>query len=978
MYSSNDTKKIRQIQDYLLPLQKSDSGYDLGILLLQQQSYSCKYFGALTITVFINTHLKKLQEVSAWNPIMDQLIGFIHQLLPDVNKSLFIIKKILSNILLLYMNFYQNIDLDGLVNKLNNSTADNFILITFYTILVEDLSKKDISPDLHSIIHQVFNKNICQLYIDRKNGSPDSLQLLHCMNSWFIYISIAEHNSPEIYTFQQVEPLIDFLISQFRINHDLIVDQMEVLLQSFQVLTEILETCPKFLNPIKPVLTAFLFDSSLFGVYFINNICFHPVYSQEFAEEIECFINLLIAYLNNNMMYISRNLLNQDIENLLIIILKLSASDGNPIVDEKASEQFLIFWEEFLNFYVDDDQILKESLKERYPDFIQVRNKLLTRLSSIYWKKCQFFQGAPKQEFSHYRTQVADLFLVLYQLLNAELYSLFTQSVAHQLQNHDEQSERNIEASLYLLYKITDDLTFYDDESTEKLIPYIEHMFDHNLISSFQKLTNGNSQIDVTLLNLLSSIHFYFKKEPGSKRLAETFNFLFSIILESSTTTNVNQKNLSLVASKTVLKICQDSQETLISFLPNLQVILNEMIRNVEVDCLIRERMTNAFISIAQSMKNPSSLGNIIFELMQSIISASQILIENSSSLVANRETYTDEEMKEKLMDYAISLVSCINEIGKASQLPEDVDDYLSPSQAAEINDYWKKDPLAVKSLILNCISHFSLNFGAENTLVTEKCCCILKNGLCEAINGPFKFDIKTILEYLITKINRSLQSLPYVHKLVETIIITNSKEITPYIMEEIIRNLFLDNKQTFSEDVDVVKSSLDLFNTTIETSPGLLIQLPIFQSDILSFALDALRHHEPFVTKSVTKFWITIISMRKGTFENQQIFKEIMVGNHGQFGQQLTECLTLAFTTNHRSNLDLFYPIFRNLIAKFPMQFKIWFKHVLLTKCLKQGRFEENEVDGLIARLMITRGQRQANEVLKKFWLQINGLRDY
>jgi hypothetical protein len=951
-------------------------------LLLSQGSLSCKYFGALTITVFINTHSQNLQNLSntQWDSIINQLIDYIHELLQLGNKAMFIIKKLLSNISLIFVNFYNRIDIDTIVSKLNNNNVENMeISINFYTILVEDLSRKEVLAELHSIIHQLFAKNFSSLYLNLNASKFTTFQLLECMNSWFIYISIAESNSQEIYPYGQIEPLIKFLLNQFQVNFD-VIDRMDILNRSFQVLTEILETSPKFLNPLKSILASLMFDPNLFGVYFIDNICFNQDYSQEFSEEIECFINLLIAYLNSNINYISKNLLNHDVENILTIILNLSEFKGHPIIDEKTSEQFLIFWEEFLNFYIDDDQILKETLKENYSEFDHVRNKLLNRLSLVYWKKCQYFNGAPKQEFAHYRTQVADLFIVLYQLLNIELYSNFTQSVVLQLQNYTEQSEASIEASLYLLYKITDDLTFYDDASTDKLIPFIESMFQNNLISSFNKLATENSQVNVTLLNLLSSIHFYFSKEPGSNRLLETFNFLFSIILQSSTSLDPYQKNLSLVASKTVLKICQDSQESLILFLPNLQPILNEMINSVEVDSLIRERMTNAFVSIARSMKNPSALGNIIFELIQSIIKVSLMLIGNSPSFLTNLH-YTTVQLKEKLEDYAISLLSCINEIGKATQLPEDIDDYLTGVQIQEINEYWSKDPLGIKSLILNCISQFSINFEPliENKLVTEKCCCILKNGLCEAIDGPFKFEIKTILEYLVAKFNRSnLQSIPYIHILVETIFISNFKEITSNIMEDIIGNLFLNSKNALSGDVDVVKSSIDLFNTVLETSPGLLLLSSCFQLDILGFCLGALEHHEPFVTKSVTKFWTTLIAMRKGTFENQQFFKQLMLNNDGQFGQQLTESLTLAFATNHRSNLDLFYPIFRHLIAKFPIQFKVWLRNVVVTKCVKQGRFEENEVDGFIARLMITRGQRQANDVLKKFWLQVNGLKDY
>lgn len=967
MYSTNDTKKIKEIHDFILPLQKSDEGWDLGLLLLQQESLSCKYFGALTTTVFVNTYTSQLKELTRekWKSMIDQLLDHIHQLFGN-NQASFVIKKIISNLQLIFLNFYQEVDLIDITGTLSNP-----LLITFYTILAQDLSKLNISNELHLIIHKNF-AHVINLFHNSPNESI--INLLECINSWFIYISIAEQNSPEQYSDEELAPLIDFLLNQFQV-HDMI-ERMEINNQSFQVLTELLETCPKFLIPFKTVVSSILFSENQFGSYFISHICLDEDKAQEYMTEIGCFVNLLISYLTNNLPYISRNLLNPDVENMLSIALGLSDFKGDPVADEVVSEQFLIFWEEFLNYYIDDEQVLKETLKEKYPDFLELRNKLLTRLSMVYWQKSKFFNGAPKLEFSHYRSQISDLFLVLYQLLNTDLYSLFTQSIILELEN--QKSSVNIETSLYLLFKITDDLTFYDDDSTEKLVPFIESMFQNNLISVFDN-SEKYAQVNITLLNFLSSIHFYFRKEPGSHRLPETFNFLFAIIL--GVPSNDIEKSLSLVSSKTVLKICQDSQQSLIAFLPDLQKILNEMILNVEVDSLIRERMTNAFISIAMSMKNPSSMGNIMNELIQSITNVSNVLVEDPASLVSTFHNLLSEEVSEKLETYATSMLACINEMGKATQLPEDVGDYYTDTQVSEVNEYWNNDKLGIKQAILICISQYSLNLPglANNTLITEKFCCILKSGLCEIVNGPFKFLVNNILEYLAMKFERcTMNSVPYIHKLLETVVITNHKTLSSTVSEAIISNFFLKNEAAFSEDVEVVRSLSDLFCTIIEHNPALLIDLASFHANVLPFELKALKHHETFVTRSVTKFWSAVITLRKGNHATQEVFKLMMVNNNGHFGQVLLEYLMVAFSTNHRSNLDSYYPIFRNLIGKYPLQLKPWLKHALLANCIKEGRFDANDVDNFIAKLMLTRGQRQANDVLKKFWLQVNGLKDY
>jgi hypothetical protein len=799
-----------------------------------------------------------------------------------------------------------------------------------------------------------------------------------------IYISVAEHNSDQVYHDDEVTPLIQFLLQQFDVVD--IIPNLDKLNKSFQVLTEIIETSPKLLSTFKPLIASMFFDPNNIGNRFIIQICNDVDVSEENSEEVASFINLLIAYLNLNIIYISRNILDDSVQRIVGTILELSDYKGNPVEDEKVSEQFLIFWEEFVNIYIDDEQLLKDAMKEHYPQFLIKRNELLTKLSSIYWNKCKIYDGAPQQEFTHYRTQIADLFMVLYQLLGTNLYSTFSQGIVNELTYFVKSGNQlhfvDVEASLYLLFKITDDLTFYDDESTKVLLPLIDTLFQNQMIQTIENNAKDLPQIHVTLLNLLSSIYFFFKSEQGSKYSPETFNFLFSIILGNLATNQGTSIKLSLIASKTVLKICQDSQKHLVEFLPNLRLILNEMIENVQFDNLIRERMTNAYVSISQSLKDPVVLGDIISNLVQEIIKVSKPFVEDTSSIIAKLPPgLSNVEIQDKLEEYAVSLISCINEIGKATQLPDDVEEYLTSEQFTSINTYWKQDPLGIKAMVLNCVNQFSLNipFLCESTLITEKCCCILKNGLAEPIEGPFKFDLGVTFDYLIAKINRSnIQSVSPIYKLVETVVITNSKQLTSAHMDLILTKLFLEKMDIFAEDIDLIKSALDLFRTILEQSPSLIISLPQFQNEILTFALEAFKHHEMFITKSSTKFWTTILILKQGNANDQEIFRTLMTQNPYHLGERLTEFLVVSFVKNHRSNLDHFYPVFRNLIAKYPMEFKIWLRQTLITHCLKEGRFSEADADQLIAKVMLTRGQRQANEILKTFWLQVNGLTNY
>lgn len=985
---------------------------------MKHPSLKCKYFGALTFTVYINTYL------SDSNDDAEQIAALIDTLLDNVielsfannqfGSHFFVTKKLLSNISLLFISHAHKYDTDPvlqLLYKFNGiSPAESIIqslteeqlllILSFNTIIVEDTSKREATSHAihYKIAKSVFpNLNLLLQYILTSTNVlvPVTLACLNCINSWIIYITIAETSSDQRYLENDVKCLVEILFKQFHSNMiqkddqvEIIDIKIEVLNKTFAVLTELLETNPTMLNPFKSQLSAIFFDTTQFGYLFINFFVMDKENYECYSTEIENFVNLLIAYLNTNIIHMSRNIMNDDVRHLLEILFTLSSYPGHPILEEKISEQLLLFWEELVNIYVDDSEVLESILKDRLPEFKIKRDELLLRISSIYWQKTHFFNGA-NNEFVHYRVQVADLFILIYSLLGTTIYSALCESILNKLpQCYDsptEQSLLDLEASLYLLFKITDDLTFYDDDSTQKLEFYIEKIFNNHLIETVEKSSGStlnedhNNQLHITLLNLISSIQFFFKSQNGVKFLTPTFNFLFTIILNGG---NLH-KNLSLVASKTVLKVCQDSKESLIPFLSNFDLIVNEMIKTVEVDNLIRERMVNAYISIALSLRNPIKQGEVVHKVLLQISEISSKLIEDPSPILSTQLSET--QALEQYEEYAISLLSCINEIGKASQLPDEIENVLTPDQINFTNSYWQEDPLQTKSLILQNLEKLSLNSStlSNSTLITEKSCNILKNGLNEPLDGPFKFSLDVIVNYLIIKIqNCNNASITYIYKLIETIIITNGKHLSSLAVNDLLSRIFTDNVVKITGDVDLIKSSLELFSTILERYPSLIISLEVFRIDIIKLALVGLSYHESFVIKSVIKFWVNFITLKRGRAEDQEMMQNIINATYtdeNPLGYTLSQNLICSFLENPRSNLDHFYPMFRNLIGKFPVQFKTWLRLVLINTVGKRNeRIDKKYIDQFVGRLMLTRGQRQANDILKRFWLEYNGLVEF
>lgn len=200
--------------------------------------------------------------------------------------------------------------------------------------------------------------------------------------------------------------------------------------------------------------------------------------------------------------------------------------------------------------------------------------------------------------------------------------------------------------------------------------------------------------------------------------------------------------------------------------------------------------------------------------------------------------------------------------------------------------------------------------------------------------------------------------------------------------VNDLLSRIFTDNVVKIAGDVDLIKSSLELFSTILERYPSLIISLEVFRIDIIKLALVGLSYHESFVIKSVIKFWVNFITLKRGRAEDQEMMQSIINATYtdeNPLGYTLSQNLICSFLENPRSNLDHFYPMFRNLIGKFPVQFKTWLRLVLINTVGKRNeRIDKKYIDQFVGRLMLTRGQRQANDILKRFWLEYNGLVEF
>lgn len=978
MYSTKDPGEIQAVQLVLLGIQKQDDG-QLARQLLQLESKNCQYFGALTYSVFINNH--KGLDKDSLDVVINDLVSFITCQKFDG----MIVRKLLSNYSLLFINNYETFTnpvarlFGGSLGDVNSLNEVSFlVLINFCEILVEELIKKEQLVQLHEVVYDQIFPHVSSIFhhlhsLDITSGIPFQIlsESLNCLNSWITYISMAETQSKIRYT--DTEVITDYL---FCFLERLPFDEQSMILinKCMSSITEILETNPTMLSSFnkKQYLKSLLFEESKFGDRFVNGVIFNEDNFEMYEDEAGNFINLIIVFLLRDMLSFTKNIIDPVNRYILSTLVKLTNFPGIPKSDESISEQMLSFWEEFFNVFMDDEETIEtfyssEANVGSKQEFYALRDQSCNEVCLVYWNKIKLpspdILKGNESEFFYFKANVGDFFSTVYSLLKLPFYESLTQLAVDFLRSKLS-SLCDLEAILYILYKINEDSTFYESQSV-LLLPFADRMMSNGLLDIFRGLSADMPNyyhVASTIIRFIASIEFYFKAEGnGPQYLGSILDFLFNVIIHS------NDPKLSLLSSKTILSVCQECRAHMVVFLPNLKVLLTEMILNNKIDNLIRTRMANSYISIVQSayLKDPKSFSASLGEILS--------LIDSLSNALMSKQLDEDSE------DYLVSLLSCVNEVGKATILPDELDELYTEQESWEVSEFWQNDSTNLKQIILSIIEKFSITYEPfkYKSAVTEICCHILKCGLNEPINGPFKFELHTIFNYLATKVqNCDPSSIYHVFKLIECIVITNYKSVDESTLSEVLNNIvvpFFRNSNT--DDPDIISSSIDIFTSILDKKPSLLLDLNIeLFKEVLQYALTILNSTDILTIKSLMKFWNSFIVCKKGTQSDQVKAQQIVVDEN--FGQALLNSLITSFTNNSRSNLDYYYPVFRALISKYQLHCKTWMMLYLSNTNLKNTNDQEKK--RFMDKLFLTRGQRLANDVLKGFWLQVNGLIEF
>ncbi|CAI4062514.1 hypothetical protein N7582_002153 [Saccharomyces uvarum] len=252
LYSPHPKHDVNQIQQSLQSIQKSEQGFHLATELLSDDKYSAnvKYFGALTLTVQLNT-LGESNYETLWNVFKSNsmyLAKFSTLYVSDPHtygQSLIIIRKLMSNLSLIFTKindpqlnstgdenvikqwnnpintfihlmslrnhnlqddqlFLESINCPVTYEQLSHfaslSQKHNELVLTFTEIIVEDLTKfqtkRHSMSQIHEIVHEhLYISTMALINLNLTVPVIFNSTVFECVTAWINYISLTRNVS---------------------------------------------------------------------------------------------------------------------------------------------------------------------------------------------------------------------------------------------------------------------------------------------------------------------------------------------------------------------------------------------------------------------------------------------------------------------------------------------------------------------------------------------------------------------------------------------------------------------------------------------------------------------------------------------------------------------------------------------------------------------------------------------------------------
>ena len=591
-------------------------------------------------------------------------------------------------------------------------------------------------------------------------------------------------------------------------------------------------------------------------------------------------------------------------------------------------------------------QDLRQAVEEVFPKTLLKENQLAGHNVSDRDERTKFLT---------FRQDFDDLLLASYSY-NADFIVEF---VHHKIsQALDSRNWAEFESSAHSLARLSED-TFHDER---KDLVY-QQVYDHQ---TWQAIRSGGITVPHQVLQAMTNLIAKSTKflELHEQYLIPCLEFCFK---------RLSDHDATWLASEAIQSLCDSRRKSLVPALPQFFSALSSL---DEISLAEQRPIFESVAAIIQALPSEEAKIEPLKELVN-------VLFRQGARLEEMRR-HNDEDVNSA----AASFVRSLAHIGRGLRAPDETVVALDDEPHPQSGFWISGSGAEVQHMILQALTQILQAFPSNE--VTTVACEVFKAGYTEKDPFPFRFAPSITAQFLVPLIQKD-------HPRIGEILATASSFLASYAWNnnavkdeygQIIQAVCGNQRQILDEsaagqqssDPDFANGSLELLESTMLRYGGLLLGLdPSNLSTIFEFAMFSLKTPDILPRRAATKFWAIAFDLsgynsRLGP-DVSSGWDQVLLPVMPHFASIIIQ---LVAGECSRSEIEAVSLPLKRFIEKQPNPARNLLKTLIddpnILPPSAQSNVDSSARQAFVQKILMLRGAKKTDLVVREFWIACRG----
>ena len=993
--------RVQEIQRSIQQLQREKSGWQKGFELLKSHDQISRFYGALTLTIKINTDWATDGfdgNEQAREELLEGLISAYVQL-ANAPDAPFVLLKLCSAITAYFVkdDTWQTSLRQVFISLLqgqyvpSESVANNHNLIQsllsmnfhqlrgalwFASTLVEDVSRLDTGTSRSAALVERLASNSEDVWLAMKVSLDSFIIGTTSKTLQIARVNLLEVEAIEIVKIVQpmVLPWLDYLPpddpeeealghSVIDLAHGCVATIFACFANSvlqdltIETLTNVAQSCYQIFRHTGEGAVAGII-TSLQATVWIDEM-----EQGEFSSEAVRYVEFLIALINSEDLSSPGYLEDDTVLANLSTLKRLMHCDGTAVIEDEACQLVLECLNELVEQYnewsvdTQGNHDMRPFITEICVAAIAKSKYPMTEVDASTSK----WDADDRAKFQDFRNDVTDFLAAAFVTLGSPLIEALARSA---ISNNPDSYWPKFEVGLFCLFEFSDTM----EHEAEQYDPIVHAILQSSQWATItQQAGNRPSKVRQTAIKFIAQQTGYLRRNVDF--LIPCLDFLFHSLQDPGS---------AQAASRAIQKLCFSERTVLVEALPQFLGSLTSW-NALEAD--LRQRVYSAIAAIVQALPNEQDKVEPIAHILQAA----------QSIWVATSPEQVDISAEEKV-DVPVRLLETLAAIGKGLRAPSDLIIDLEASQSDQAS-FWISGPgqsVQWKALEM-CVSTLRISGIQDNAEIVEAACDFVKSGYTEADPSPFKFSAAVSVDFITSQIRTDSPNIDAVMSCASTFLASTDRAAMTTLFPQLLDPIFscfntimTVYKSTNSlPEGDFPASSIDFLTRLLPKWSSSLLGIPNAQERwavTFDLALTILAASDTLPRRSAASFFAAI-------FELMGHSPSLTRQASDQFSKVLSIyakpviALTLKLLAGEcaRSEIEAVTEILRKLVSKQIPATRRLLKEAMTedSDVLSTGAYAATTVEQrlrFIAQAESLRGARKTIAIAKDFWVACRG----